>query len=64
MVNRPVSCKLKYLWNINGNQLTVVVQNLVAVWRPYNVQKLMGYKAIITTGTQAVLNFLIIKTKR
>ena len=32
--NSPVSCKVKYLWNVNYHQLTVVAQHPVAVWRP------------------------------
>ena len=37
--NKPVLRKLKYLQNVNGHQLTSVAQHLVAIWKPYNVQK-------------------------
>ena len=30
----PVSHKLKYLWNVNNHQLTVIAQHPVVVWRP------------------------------
>ena len=34
LCSSPVSCKLKYLWNVDEPQLTKVVQHLVASWRP------------------------------
>ena len=56
--NRSVSCKLKYLQNIKGHQLTVVVH----IWLLF-VQKPMRPKTTITIGAQTMPNFLIIRTE-
>ena len=59
-----VSRKLKYLRNINGNQLTVAAQHPVGIRRPYNVQKPMRAETNIATSASIVPSFLIIRTQQ
>ena len=56
--NKPVSCKLKYLQNINNHQLTMVTQHIVAIW-PYHhgCSNYYWCKAhLMVTITQSLMN--------